>query len=217
MQGKLCPSVHFPPLRLFSPRFPLTRWPWITQPMYMLTLSTELVNENSLPHVRNAAGLALKNALTAKVSLPPHPLHPSPRECLHADYRALHQDAARQLEYTNRWLALDNDARNKVKQEALMALGSSNNKVGTVAAQVVSAIAAVELPQGQWLDIIEVLLGFVNNPANTNLRVATLQAIGFICETIVRPNQAVTLVISYLTGPPCARNLRFCLCAQMRS
>ena len=31
-------------------------------------LSTELSNENSPLHVRNAAGLALKNALTARVS-----------------------------------------------------------------------------------------------------------------------------------------------------
>lgn len=30
-------------------------------------LSTELVNDSSLPHVRNAAGLALKNAISAKV------------------------------------------------------------------------------------------------------------------------------------------------------
>ena len=35
----------------------------------MLMLSAELGNESSLPHVRNAAGLALKNALTAKVSI----------------------------------------------------------------------------------------------------------------------------------------------------
>jgi hypothetical protein len=34
----------------------------------MLMLSTELSNENSPLHVRNAAGLALKNALTARVS-----------------------------------------------------------------------------------------------------------------------------------------------------
>lgn len=66
-----------------------------------------------------------------------------------------------------------------------MALGSSNGKVGTVAAQAVAAIAAVELPHGQWLDVIEILLGFVNNQTNNSLRVATLQAIGFICETIV--------------------------------
>lgn len=35
----------------------------------MLMLSAELGNESSPPHVRNAAGLALKNALTAKVRI----------------------------------------------------------------------------------------------------------------------------------------------------
>lgn len=33
----------------------------------MLMLSAELVNEASPLHIRNAAGLALKNALTARV------------------------------------------------------------------------------------------------------------------------------------------------------
>jgi importin subunit beta-1 len=67
-----------------------------------------------------------------------------------------------------------------------MTLGSSSAKAGTFASQVVAAIAAVELPQAQWPELIELLLGFVNNPANTNLRIATLQTIGFICESIVR-------------------------------
>lgn len=65
-----------------------------------------------------------------------------------------------------------------------MALGSTSKQVGTVAAQVVSAMASVELPVEQWPELIEVLLGFMNQ-TNPNLRVATLQAIGFICETIV--------------------------------
>ena len=70
-----------------------------------------------------------------------------------------------------------------------MALASSAGKVGTVAAQVVSAIASVELPMGQWLDVVTILLGFVSDPANIQLRVATLQTIGFICESLqsVRP------------------------------
>ncbi|OBZ74428.1 Importin subunit beta-1 [Grifola frondosa] len=145
-------------------------------PAYLLMLSSELVNENSPPHIRNAAGLALKNALTAR-------------------------EIARQVEYSNRWLALDNDTRTKIKQDAFMGLGSAAGKVGTVAAQVIAAIAAVELPVGQWSELIEVLLGFVNQPANTNLRIATLQAIGFVCETIkpeilaVRSNEILTAVI----------------------
>ena len=71
-----------------------------------------------------------------------------------------------------------------MKQDALMALASPAPKVGTVAAQVVSAIAAVELPQGQWMDVISILLGFVSEQSNTSLRVATLQAIGFTCEAL---------------------------------
>jgi importin subunit beta-1 len=96
------------------------------------------------------------------------------------------QETARQNDYSARWLALDVNSRGKVKQEALMTLGSQSAKAGTFASQVVAAIAAVELPQGQWPELIELLLGFVNNATNTTLRIATLQTIGFICETIVR-------------------------------
>ena len=35
----------------------------------MLMLSSVLVNESALLHVRNAAGLAMKNALTARVRI----------------------------------------------------------------------------------------------------------------------------------------------------
>ncbi|KAH9893956.1 ARM repeat-containing protein [Cubamyces lactineus] len=147
-------------------------------PAYVLMLASELVNESSLAHVRNAAGLALKNALSAR-------------------------EIARQTDYANRWLALDEGTRNKVKQDALMALASPAPKVGTVAAQVVSAIAAVELPQGQWMDVISILLGFVSEQSNTSLRVATLQAIGFTCEALqnkpeilsMRSNEILTAVI----------------------
>ena len=49
-----------------------------------------------------------------------------------------------------------------------------------------AAIATVELPNGQWPELVELLLSFMGQ-SNVNLRVATLQAIGFICESIVRP------------------------------
>jgi hypothetical protein len=46
----------------------LTHAPLRTQPGYMHTLASELANEASAVFVCNAAGLALKNALTARVS-----------------------------------------------------------------------------------------------------------------------------------------------------
>lgn len=36
----------------------------------MHTLAAELANEQTDPHIRNAAGLAFKNALAARVRLP---------------------------------------------------------------------------------------------------------------------------------------------------
>ncbi|KAK0463208.1 armadillo-type protein [Desarmillaria tabescens] len=145
-------------------------------PQYMLMLSAVLLEDSTPLHVRNAAGLALKNALTAR-------------------------ESSRQTEYSNRWLSLDPDTKAKIKQDALMTLASPNLKAGQFASQVVAAIAAVELPQDQWKDLIEILLGFVNNQPNTNLKIATLQTIGFICETIkpeilsLRANEILTAVI----------------------
>ncbi|KIM41758.1 hypothetical protein M413DRAFT_137569 [Hebeloma cylindrosporum] len=145
-------------------------------PQYMLMLSSVLVDEATPLHVRNAAGLALKNALTAR-------------------------ESSRQNEMITRWLSLNNETKTKIKQDALMTLGSSNAKAGTFASQVVSAIAAVELPQSQWPELIEILLGFVNNQSNANLRIATLQTIGYICEAIkpeilsLRSNEILTAVI----------------------
>ncbi|KAL0578066.1 karyopherin Kap95 [Marasmius crinis-equi] len=144
---------------------------------YMLMLSSVLVDESSAIHIRNAAGLALKNALTAR-------------------------EAQRQSEYSQRWINISPDAKSKIKQQSLMTLGSTSQKAGTFASQVVAAIAAVELPNGEWQDLIEILLGFVNNQTNdANLKIATLQAIGFICEQIkpeilaLRSNEILTAVI----------------------
>jgi importin subunit beta-1 len=69
----------------------------------------------------------------------------------------------------------------------LRGLHSEQVKAGTVAAQSVAAIATVELPQGQWPDLIEILLRFVNTGTSVPLRQSTLSAIGFICEALVRP------------------------------
>lgn len=88
---------------------------------------------------------------------------------------------------------LSNDAKTKIKNDALLTLASPAPKAGAFASQVVAAIAAVELPLGHWGDLIEILLGFVNSQTNSNLRIATLQAIGFICESIVGPKLRLRL------------------------
>jgi cytolysin (calcineurin-like family phosphatase) len=95
------------------------------------------------------------------------------------------QEQARANEAALRWQNTPEEYKAKVKQDVLTALASQTSRVGAVAAQVLAAIAAIELPHQQWPDLINLLLAFVNNADNVNLRIATLQSIGYICETIV--------------------------------
>lgn len=58
--------------------------------------------------------------------------------------------------------------------------------MGTVAAQVVAAIAHIELPRNEWTDLLPTILPTVAAEEPTTKR-AALQAIGFICE-VLDPN-----------------------------
>ncbi|KAJ7038762.1 hypothetical protein C8F04DRAFT_1179434 [Mycena alexandri] len=78
-------------------------------------------------------------------------------------------------EYSNWWMNLSTEAKTKIKNDTLLTLGSSSQKAGAFASQVVTAIATVELPVSHWGDLIEILLGFINTQTNINLHIATLQ------------------------------------------
>lgn len=148
----------------------------LTQSQYVLALAAELANESAASHIRSASGLALKNALTAR-------------------------DAKRAQEYAERWTALPAQLRDEVKSSVLMTLSSSEPRAGTVAAQVVAAIAAIELPLAMWTDLIAQLLAAVGDAGNSRLRQAALQAIGFTCEVVhpavlsAQSNEILTAVI----------------------
>lgn len=51
------------------------------------------------------------------------------------------------------------------------------------AALVIAKVAAIELPQKQWLDLISTLLANMGaTPPSSGRQQATLQALGYICE-----------------------------------
>lgn len=118
----------------------------------------ELANDSAQGHIRQAAGIALKNAFTSR-------------------------DHTRQQEVQQKWLQnTDQDTKTKVKMLALQTLGSSNPPAGQAAAQVVAAIATIELPRTQWADLMTTLVQNVNS-GNDHLKQASLTTIGFICES----------------------------------
>ncbi|KAG2226727.1 hypothetical protein INT45_001074, partial [Circinella minor] len=124
---------------------------------YSLVLIQQVANDQAEDPIRMAAGLALKNSLSAK-------------------------EYARKEEQTGRWLAVDADTRNQVKQGALLTLATPRKPVANIAGQVIAAIAEIELPLQEWPDLIRIVLENVTNTDNAALKMATLQAIGYVCE-----------------------------------
>ena len=69
--------------------------------------------------------------------------------------------------------------------QVLATLGTENH-LHRSAAQCVAHIAAVELQMGTWPDLIPTLLNNVTSPQSTEqLKEASLEAIGYICEDLV--------------------------------
>lgn len=64
----------------------------------------------------------------------------------------------------------------------LQTLGSSNTQAGTAAAQVISSIAAIELPRNQWNDLMPFLVKNVSEGAD-HQKQASLTTIGYVCES----------------------------------
>lgn len=124
---------------------------------YLITLVRELANEDAQGPVRAAAGIALKNAFTAR------------------EYGRLH-------ELQEKWVKLDVDTKKQVKDLTLQALATGSTQAGQAAAQVTSSIAAIELPRDQWPELMPSLVRNVGEGGDA-LKQSSLTAIGFICES----------------------------------
>lgn len=70
-----------------------------------------------------------------------------------------------------------------MKYAMLVCLGTSNPDARRGAAMCISAIASIEIPAGLWVDLIDTLASNVDHD-QANIRHASLQTIGFICEEV---------------------------------
>lgn len=121
-------------------------------------LSTEMSKEETPLHIRSAAGLALKNALSVR-------------------------DRARLAELQEKWLKeVDPAVKAQVKENALQTLRSDNVRAGTSAAQFISALAAIELPRNEWPDLMSALVRNVGEGSDA-LKQSSLTTIGYIAES----------------------------------
>lgn len=83
-----------------------------------------------------------------------------------------------------RWVTLPGELKLEMHHLCIAMLESSSEQVRHVAAQLTNAIALIELPRGEWKDIIDVLCNKSLNQSNEGLFESSLMTIGFICQEI---------------------------------
>lgn len=82
-----------------------------------------------------------------------------------------------------RWAqSINPETKTQVKELAIKTLQSPDTRAGNAAANLIVSIAAIELPRGEWPELMNVL---VQNVASGNdaTKQASLTAIGYICES----------------------------------
>ncbi|MES1917318.1 MAG: hypothetical protein MHM6MM_009055, partial [Cercozoa sp. M6MM] len=118
--------------------------------------------------LRAVAGMTVKNALSAKSKM-------------------------RQQQLTVRWISQPDEVRHGVRHCALEQLKANNESVRNAAAQLVSAVAKIELappkspqqqqpPQSMWPELVPTLLGYIGaSETPMTLREASFVTLG--CDT----------------------------------
>lgn len=133
---------------------------------YLSLLTAALNNNEAKTEVRMLAGIGLKNQLTSK--------DPKVRDQQH-----------------QRWLLLPTSQRQSVKEFSLQALLTENDRVANSAAQLVAAIADIELPRNEWPELIPIIIENTKAEKPVNVKRASLLTIGYICEQADPNNPAI--------------------------
>ena len=89
-----------------------------------------------------------------------------------------------QADLANQWRALSDPVKQQIKASSLTTLGSSAPDVRHTAALVVAKLAAIEIPQATWDELIPTLLNNASAGAHAGLRHATLETLGYVCEEL---------------------------------
>ncbi|MEW5305276.1 MAG: hypothetical protein WDW38_005680 [Sanguina aurantia] len=125
---------------------------------YLASLIAELNNDTRDADVRQIAGVMLKNTVDA-------------------------HDDARKKELQARWVAVDPNLKQHIRDMLLQCLHSAVSEVRKIAALAVAKIAAIDLVRKEWPNLIQVLLANMGAvPQVTGTRQATLMAMGYVCE-----------------------------------
>jgi len=142
----------------------------------MILLVSELADENKQDHLRQLAGIQLKNVLDTK-------------------------DNQKKILLEQQWMRQDEGTKIQIRNKVLATLHSQSFDARKTAAQVLAEFASVDLRHNQWLDVVGLILKNISEPQSLHGIQSSLMAIGFLCDMCRAPalkhqtNQILTAVI----------------------
>lgn len=142
----------------------------------MILLVSELADETKPNHLRQLAGLQLKNVLESR-------------------------DPQKKALLEHQWMRQDEETKTQIRNKVLLTLHSSAIEARKTAAQVLAEFASVDLVNNQWLNVIDAILKNISEPQSVFGIQSSLMAIGFLCDMCRAPalkhntNQILTAVI----------------------
>lgn len=130
---------------------------------YVDNLTSALANEENPYDARQHAGVLIKNSLDAT-------------------------EQRGRAEKRSRWCAMDRQVRDTIKSSLLANLQASEQcPVRHVSAAIIAKVAAAEMPNGMWPDLVTSLAAsMASHPHSAAVRQASLEAVAFIGEELVR-------------------------------
>jgi importin subunit beta-1 len=94
--------------------------------------------------------------------------------------------------YADIWIQLEPKFKQQMKQAILTTLACQSQVVRKQSASLISIIASIEIPRGEWTDLIGNLCTNANHE-NLLIRLSSLQCLGFICEELDQSNLSAEL------------------------
>lgn len=127
-------------------------------PEYVNLLSDVLVSD-AKPEIRMLAALGIKNQLTSR-------------------------DARSRSQQQQKWLAFPADVRANLKDKAVQVMLSGDERMTQLIPQLVSAIAAIDLPRNEWPDLVPKIIENTKTDKPVAVKRSCLLTIGYICESV---------------------------------
>ncbi|KAH3903043.1 probable Importin subunit beta-1 [Saccharomycodes ludwigii] len=129
---------------------------------------SQIINDETVKEeARILSALTLKNELTSK-------------------------DSIKKQQFATRWITqVDDPSKVHIRMFALKGLVCNSYRVANASAQLVAAIADIDLSRGEWPDLMKIMVDNTQSSQPENIKRASLLALGYICESFDAGNEVL--------------------------